>query len=152
VFNITNVTCQDNPPGQPREPDQGPAGRERPTRPGAAPRADRDSRLSPGRIRNAAELAFAVLSSWLAYIPRRLGDHLFAMNDTEAYWRGWQITKVHGGLGRSYRDPRFDTFSPCPDCQGTGALAGAGRPDAGRADALCAPCLGTGRISTGEVS
>lgn len=147
MFNITNVTCQDNPPGQRREPDQGPAGRERPARLGATPRTDRVSRLSRGRIRNAAELAVAVLASWLAYIPRRLGDHLFAMNDTEAYWRGWQITGVHGGLGRRYRDPRFDTFSECPDCQGRGALAGTGRPDA-----LCAPCLGTGRISTGEVS
>lgn len=32
---------------------------------------------------------------------------MFVMNDAEAYWRGWQITRKHGGLGRSYRDQRF---------------------------------------------
>ena len=47
-----------------------------------------------------------------AGIPRRLGDRLFAMNDTEAYWRGWQITRTHGGAVRRYRDPRFDTIDP----------------------------------------
>jgi hypothetical protein len=36
---------------------------------------------------------------------------MFRTNDTEAYWRGWQIIRVHGGLGRVYRDPRFDTLS-----------------------------------------
>ena len=41
-----------------------------------------------------------VLLSWLAAIPRRLGDRLFARNDTEAYWRDWQITRTHGGLAR----------------------------------------------------
>jgi hypothetical protein len=88
-----------------------------------------------------------VLLSWLAYIPRRLGDHLFTWNDTEAYWRGWQITKVHGGLGRRYRDPAFDTLAACPQCQGGGA-----NTKDGRADTPCPPCLGTGRVSTEEVS
>ena len=60
--------------------------------------------------------------SWLAAIPRRLGDRLFAMNDTEAYWRSWQITKTQGGLGRSYRDPRFGTLAECPRCHGAGAI------------------------------
>ena len=49
-----------------------------------------------------------IMLSWLAALPGRLGDRLFAMNDNEAYWRGWQITKTHGGLGRRYRDPSFD--------------------------------------------
>lgn len=30
--------------------------------------------------------------------------------DEEAHWRGWQITQLWGGLGRVYRDPRFDTL------------------------------------------
>jgi hypothetical protein len=94
------------------------------------------------RIGPAVGLAAAVLLSWLAFIPRRLGDHLFAMNDTEAYWRGWQIAKVHGGLGRRYRDPRFDTLTGCLKCLGSGALA----------DAPCGPCLGTGRITIDGVS
>ena len=46
--------------------------------------------------------------SWLAALPGRLGDRLFAMNDNEAYWRDWQITRTHGGFGRRYRDPSFD--------------------------------------------
>ena len=82
-----------------------------------------------------------VLLSWLAAIPRRLGDRLFVMNDTEAYWRDWQITKTHGGLGRSYRDPRFDTLAECPKCHGAGVTA----------DLPCPPCLGTGRVTLGEV-
>ena len=28
--------------------------------------------------------------------------------DEEACWRGWEITPLCGGLGRRYRDPRFD--------------------------------------------
>jgi len=47
---------------------------------------------------------------WLAAILRRAGDRLFAMNDAEAGWRGWQTTRTHGGLGRRYRDPQFGTL------------------------------------------
>ena len=49
-----------------------------------------------------------IMLSWLAARPGRLGDRLFAMNDNEAYWRDWQITRTHGGFGRRYRDPSFD--------------------------------------------
>ena len=69
-------------------------------------------RLHPdgARIRGLGALATAwwIMLSWLAALPGRLGDRLFAMNDNEAYWRDWQITKTHGGLGRRYRDPSFD--------------------------------------------
>jgi hypothetical protein len=64
------------------------------------------------------------------------------MNDTEAYWQSWQITKTHAGLGRRYRDPQFDTLAECPRCRGSG----------GAADLSCLPCLGTGRVTLGEVS
>lgn len=75
--------------------------------------------------------------------PRvRLGDRLFTMNDTEAYWRGWQITKSQGGLGRRYRDPLFDTLAQCARCAGSG----------GSASAPCDPCLRTGRVSINGVS
>ncbi|MGD0705875.1 MAG: hypothetical protein ABSA02_39085 [Trebonia sp.] len=50
----------------------------------------------------------ASLAGWLASLPHRAGARLFAMNDTEAGWRGWKVTELYGGLGRSYRDPRFD--------------------------------------------
>lgn len=121
MINITNFTCEDNPPWPAAEPA------------GQLPRTTRPT---------LAGLAVAVLLSWLAFGSRRLGDHLFTTNDTEAYWRGWQITKVHGGLGRRYRDPLFDTLAECSKCQG--AVAGAG--------VSCVPCLGTGRVSTGGVS
>jgi hypothetical protein len=162
VINITNITCQDNPPWPPA----GPAGRPvEPTRRIGSTAGPIGSTAGPigstagpigstagpigsiaGRIGSTVGLAAAVLLSWLAYIPRRLGDHIFTWNDIDAYWRGWQITKVHGGLGRRYRDPLFDTVAPCPQCQGGGADT-----KDGRADIPCAPCLGTGRISTEEV-
>jgi hypothetical protein len=122
VINITNFTCQDKPPWPLVGPTEGPARR---------------------RVADIAGLAAAVLLSWLTYGPRRLGDELFSWNDTEAYWRGWQITRVHGGLGRRYRDPRFGTLTACPQCLGGGISA---------KDTPCLPCLGTGRISTEEVS
>ena len=151
MFNITNFTCQDKPPWPP----EGPAGElieelaeelaeepaEGPAEESAEESAEPARRIG-GRVADIAGLAVAVLLSWLAYIPRRLGDRLFSWNDTEAYWRGWQITKVHGGLGRRYRDPRFDTLTACPQCQGGGSAT----------SARCAPCLGTGRVSTEEVS
>ena len=92
------------------------------------------------RVRDA--LVFMTGVDWLAYRLRRWGDRWFAMNDTEAYWRGWQITKTHAGLGRRYRDIRFGTLAACAQCAGAGS----------RADAPCGPCLGTGRITLGEVS
>ena len=145
MINITNITCQDDPPWPPA----GPAGR--PVQPArhigsiAGRIGSTGSRIGStgSRIGSTVGLAAAVLLSWLAYIPRRLGDHLFSRNDTEAYWRGWQITKVHGGLGRRYRDPRFDTLTACPQCRGRGIST---------QDTPCAPCLGTGRVSTEEVS
>jgi hypothetical protein len=55
--------------------------------------------------------ATATLAGWLANLPHRAGSRLFAINDTEAGWRGWEVTELRGGLGRSYRDPRFDLLS-----------------------------------------
>jgi hypothetical protein len=43
-------------------------------------------------------------SGWL----RRLGDRLFRDSDERARTHGWEITSRR--LGRSYRDPRFDTL------------------------------------------
>lgn len=49
-----------------------------------------------------------IVAAWLAGLPRRAGRRLFAMNDLEATWRNWQVIEVAGGLGRQYRDARFD--------------------------------------------
>jgi DnaJ-class molecular chaperone len=64
------------------------------------------------------------------------------MNDTEAYWRGWQITKIRARSGRRYRDLRFGTLAACAQCAGAGD----------RSDAPCGVCLGTGRITLGQAS
>ena len=147
MINISNFTSKNNPQWGPPEPPSRPS---RPGRPRAArsrqPRAPAEAAAttpaSPAGFGRILAIVGRVLLSWLAAIPRRLGDRLFVMNDTEAYWRGWQITKTHGGLARRYRDPRFDTLAECPKCHGAG----------GPADLPCAPCLGTGRITLGEVS
>jgi hypothetical protein len=127
VINISNCTSKGNPPWPPVLPaEHGP-----PTR--------QNGTDSPGRL--APRAGIGKLLGWLADLPRRFGDRWFALNDAEAQWRGWQTTRVHGGLGRRYRDPRFDTLAECGRCRGAGLVA----------DALCVPCLGTGRITLGEV-
>jgi hypothetical protein len=65
---------------------------------------------SPHGARDAIATRARALASWLAAVRLRLGDHVFAMNDSEASWRHWQVTKVRGGLGRHYRDPLFDSL------------------------------------------
>jgi hypothetical protein len=82
-------------------------------------------------------IATTALSDYLANLPRRIGARLFAMNDAEAGWRGWQTINAYGGLGRRYRDPRFDALCECPHCQGTGT----------KADQECPACLGTGCLT-----
>lgn len=122
MINISNYAANHNPP--------------RPRPPAVALVRERTG----SRVRDA--LVFVMGVDWLAYLLRRWGDRWFAMNDTEAYWRGWQITKTHGGLGRRYRAIRFDTLAACAQCAGAGVCA----------DAPCGLCLGTGRIALGEVS
>jgi hypothetical protein len=127
ALNVSNYAGKDNPP-QPRPPTV------------ALVRERAGGRPAESRIR--AALAFAVGADWLAYFLRRRGDRWFTMNDTEASWRGWQITTTLGGLGRRYRDARFGTLAACARCAGAGVWT----------DAPCEPCLGTGRITLGEVS
>ena len=146
MIKINNATSENKPPWMPGE-FSGPTRTSLSGAPtGAVPRAassDTWTRLRRGLVAaaRAFPLAGRVLLSWLAALPRRLGDRLFAMNDAEAYWRSWQITRTHGGLGRRYRDARFDALAKCPKCQGSGLTA----------DQPCPPCQGTGRISSGEV-
>jgi hypothetical protein len=110
VINISNFTSKNNPPWVLAEP-------ARPVRPpgpkapdqAAAPAAQAGSGSPCARFGVILLIVGQVLLSGLAAIPWRLGDRLFFMNDTEAYWRGWQITKTQGGLGRRYRDLRFGT-------------------------------------------
>jgi hypothetical protein len=55
--------------------------------------------------------ALGIVLDWLGDVAGRLGYRMFVMNDDEACWRGWQIIRLHGGLGRRYRDRRFDTLA-----------------------------------------
>ena len=80
----------------------------------------------------------AAPGGWLAGLPRRIGDLLFAGNDEEARWRGWVIEQRHAGLTRVYRDPAFDRLVQCPVCRGAGVTM---------AESRCAPCSGTGRLT-----
>jgi hypothetical protein len=146
MIKINNSTSENKPPwvlGELPEPtrtslSRAPAGAAQ-----AAAPSDTWTRLRRGLAAaiRAVPLAGRVLLNWLADLPRRLGDRLFAMNDAEAYWRDWQMTRTHGSLGRRYRDPRFDALAECPKCQGAGATG----------DLPCLPCQGTGRITSGEV-
>ena len=68
--------------------------------------SDRWVRAVPDVLRIAAAVGIA----WLIGLPRRAGRRLFAMNDAEARWRGWQVAELTGGLARQYRDARFDTM------------------------------------------
>ena len=132
MINIGNDTGKDNPRWKPA-----------PRPPTVALVRDREGgRPAGGPARDALGLAVGVALDWLAYFLRRWGDRRFAMNDTEAYWWGWQITKTLGGLSRRYRDIRFDRLAACLQCAGAGVWT----------DTPCGPCLGTGRITLEEVS
>lgn len=99
-----------------------------------AQQADPDGRPLSWLVRI---VLISVLASWLTCIPRRIGDRLLTVNDAEAYWHDWQITKTYGGLARIYRDRRFDLLAECPKCHGAGGMA----------NLPCPPCLGTGRVT-----
>jgi hypothetical protein len=86
--------------------------------------ASKDNPARPAPARTRIGDAIALVIEWLAYSLRRFADRRFAMNDAEAYWRGWQITTTSGGLGRRYRDLRFDTLGEVS--QPRGSTAGSG--------------------------
>ena|SRR5690348_7359757 len=73
---------------------------------------------------------------WLSRLIEAAGDRLFRSDDQWAIEHNWQITKRHGGLSRSYRDPRFDMLRACLRCSGSG----------GYPDEPCVTCDGTGRV------
>ena len=75
----------------------------------AVPGAAMQERSAVG-VTAALRSASAVVVAWLTDLPRRLGNRLFAMNDAEAGWRGWEVTVTARGFGRQCRDPRFNTL------------------------------------------
>ena len=81
---------------------------------------------------------YLLLLNWLRARLGHCGERVFAATDATARRRDWQIVVTHAGLGRQYRDPRFDTLAACPSCGGRGART-PGDP--------CQACAGTGRIT-----
>lgn len=43
-------------------------------------------------------------------LPKYVGARLYAANDAEAGWRGWEVHERWLGLKRRYRDPRFGRY------------------------------------------
>ena len=67
-----------------------------------------------------------------------IGRKVFRSSDYRAHQHGWQIIPGHGGLSRTYRDPRFDHLAACMTCHGRGRDP---------RDITCSDCQGTGRVS-----
>lgn len=75
--------------------------------------------LSPAAVVTSAfRVVTAAGRACLTDLPRRVGDRLFAANDAEARWRGWQITRLADGLARQYRDSRFGSLPDRPGPHG----------------------------------
>lgn len=78
------------------------------------------------------------MADQVAAWSRAGGDRLFREQDASARRHGWDVQVRHGGLSRTYRDPRFDRLQACTVCRGTGI---------GQDDLACGHCSGTGRIT-----
>ncbi|HEY0716888.1 MAG TPA: hypothetical protein VGD68_04670 [Streptosporangiaceae bacterium] len=74
---------------------------------------------------------------WMSVCLALAGDLMFAGEDAEASWRAWDIERRDAGLGRAYRDPRFDTLVGCPRCHDVSTTAGG---------PACAQCSAAGRL------
>ena len=48
------------------------------------------------------------LRRWLMTQIASVGDLVFRVDDDFAESNGWAVRTIRGGLGRIYRDPRFD--------------------------------------------
>jgi hypothetical protein len=105
-------------------------------------KSERISALTNSSSLNSENKPSPTLVTWLARSLNLNGQRLHAETDAMARQRGWQITQRNGGLGRRYRDPRFDFLTSCPSCRGTG--------DAD--EAPCEQCGGIGRLTRCEPS
>jgi hypothetical protein len=64
------------------------------------------------------------LADWTARCVQQLGDLVFALEDAEATWHAWNVEPRYAGLGRLYRDQRFDALVACPRCHRVSTVAG----------------------------
>jgi hypothetical protein len=88
-----------------------------------------DDTTNPNVRKTSCDLLLRVLSA--------IGSKIFRTDDGRARDRGWQIIPRHGGLSRTYRDPRFDYLPPCPACNGRSC-----NPER----IACSGCHGSGRL------
>jgi len=77
------------------------------------------------------------LAGWTARCVQQLGDVVFAVEDAEAAWRAWDVERRDAGLGRRYRDRRFQALVPCPRCHRVSTMAGG---------AVCQQCSAANRL------
>jgi hypothetical protein len=75
--------------------------------------------------------------TWLSWLSARL----FRGQDATARRHGWHIKAGHGGLSRTYQDPRFDRLARCPLCGGSGTDP---------SQETCDGCAATGRVTLGR--
>lgn len=81
------------------------------------------------------------LTGWMSVCLAIAGDLVFASKDTEASWHAWDMERRHAGLGRAYRDPRFDTLVSCPRCHNVSTVADG---------SACRQCSAAERLVTPE--
>jgi hypothetical protein len=70
---------------------------------GPTPRPGRHARPRPGLA--------AAARTRLSLVFAQTGELMFARSDQEARWRAWDIQVRQAGLGRQYRDRRFNTLA-----------------------------------------
>jgi hypothetical protein len=73
----------------------------------------------------------------LLRVLNAVGSKIFRADDRHAREHGWQISPRHGGLSRTYRDPRFDSLTLCGTCNGHGLNSDR---------TSCRGCGGSGRL------
>ena len=105
--------------------------------PGKVATANHHMRQSPDSADDLLVIAFRTLRGLLWRGINAIGRKIFRADDRRAHQHGWQIIPRHGGLGRTYRDPRFDYLAACTTCNGHGRNA---------YDIACSECHGTGRV------
>lgn len=77
------------------------------------------------------------LADWTARCVQQLGDLVFAVEDQEAAWHAWDVEQRFAGLGRLYRDQRFDALVSCPRCHRVSTVTGS---------TVCKQCSATDRL------
>lgn len=75
---------------------------------------------------------------WLGRLVEALEQRIFRETDLDAIARGWQVRRGRP-FTRTYRDPRWDSISVCPTCQGSGSIG----------STLCPRCDGNCTIHIG---